>query len=108
MRLVTVSTSTSNSLVGGHVVPLDIHTDANINVGVSPVSGAPAINIQFAFQNPLENGADPTTFTWYPVAALTSVSTTIAALVTAPVHALRVVQNEVGNARVFILQGCMT
>lgn len=110
MRLVTVSTSTSNSLGtnGGAVIPLDIHTDNNIHVGVAPVSGAPAINVQFAFQNPLEDGATPATFAWFPVTALTSVSTTIAALVTAPVHALRIVQNEVGNARVFILQGCLT
>lgn len=104
MRLVTVSTSTSNAALGGHVVPLDIHTDGTVHVGVSPVSAAPAINIQFTFQNPLESGVDPTTFTWYPVAALTSVSTTIAAVVTSPVHAIRVIQNAVGDARVFVLQ----
>ncbi len=107
-RLVTVSTSTSNGLAGGHVVPMDIHTDQNIHVGIAPVSGAPTINVQFTFQNPLENGANPSTFTWFPVTALTSVSTTIAALVTVPVHALRVVQNDVGDARVFILQGSLT
>lgn len=109
-RLVTVSTSTSNGLGpnGGQVVPMDIHTDNNIHVGVAPVSGAPAVNVQYAFQNPLESGAVPANFAWFPVAALTSVSATLAALVTAPVHALRIVQNEVGDSRIFILQGSLT
>ncbi len=109
-RLVTVSTSTSNGLGtnGGQVIPLDIHSDNNIHVGVAPASGTPTINVQFTFQNPLENGATPSTFTWFPVTALTSVSATIAALVTAPVHALRIVQNDVGDARVYILQGSLT
>jgi hypothetical protein len=104
-RLVTVNIETSNALTGGHVVPLNIHTDENVHVGVAPVSGAPTVNIEFTFQNPLEDGVNPTTFVWYPVTALTSVSTTVAGQVPTPVHAIRVVQPTVGNSRVFILQG---
>lgn len=107
MRLVTVSTSASTGLGtnGGIVIPMEIHTDNNIHVGIVPVSAAPTINVQFTFQNPLEAGANPGAFTWFPVAALTSVSATLAALVTGPVHALRIVQNEVGDARIYILHG---
>lgn len=104
MRLVTVSTSASTAAAGGVVVPTNIHSDGNLHVGVAAVSGTPTINIQFTFQNPLEADANPSTFAWYPVAALTSVSTTLAALVTVPVHAIRVMQPDAGKARVFVLQ----
>jgi hypothetical protein len=104
-RLVIVSTSTSNNTAGGAIIPLDIHRGAfNVGVGIVKVSGAPTTNVEITFQNPLENGAVPANFTWYPITALTSVSTTVFGAITTPCHALRVRQADTGDARVFVIQ----
>ncbi len=104
-RLVTVSTSTSTAAAGGVIIPLDIHRgNFNVGVGIVKVSGTPTTNIEITFQNPLEAGVTPANFTWYPITALTSVSTTVFSNITTPCHALRVRQVDVGDARVYIIQ----
>jgi hypothetical protein len=105
MRLVTVSTSTSTVLINGIVIPLDIHReDFNVNIGISKVSGSPTINVQYTMQNILEQGVSAGNVTWFPITALTSVSTTLAGTLTAPAHAVRFLQPEVGDVRIFIIQ----
>lgn len=104
MRAVQVSTSTSGTYTGAGSagIPLDIHRGTfNVGIFVVPLSAGPAVNIQYSPNSPFVSA---TSMHWFPLTALTSVSTTQAAVLTTPCQALRIVQTEVGDAKITIIQ----
>lgn len=104
MRLVTVNVSTT----GTRVIPLDVHLEGGIAIGIVPISGSPNPTIQHSFQNPLTNDWTEAGSYWFNHATLVSVSATSDGYYAYAVHALRIANDAPGDFVVFIQQTGLT
>lgn len=106
MRSYTIATT--NATAGAtysNIVALDTWTaPVNVSIGVT-VTGTVNYTVQYTLDNIMENGWTPATGVWWNFSDLASKTGTLAATLTAPASAVRVVQNTGnGSTSTIILQ----